>query len=150
MKMYRLSSNWTLFYRLFLPTFWIVLVGAVVLTVWLLPNKYFGMVSASYLRAVLTSFYLTSLIIFYLTVIQFKRVEISKEELYVTNYFKHLKYPIQQVERITTTNYFVIKIGRVFLKEKGTFGSSFFFMISRTEFPIFWDLHPELKQEILR
>lgn len=148
MKMNRLSSNWTLFYRLFLPTFWIVLFGGIVLTVWFLKGRYFGPVSAVYVRAIITSFYVTSLLILYFTVIQLKRVEMSREVLYVTNYFKHIRYPINAIEKISETDLWVIKLGKVTLKENGSFGKNLHFLVSRSEYPIFWDQNPALNQKL--
>ena len=148
MKLYRLSSNWTLLYRLFIPTFWITFFGAVVITIWFLKGRYFGAASANYVKALVTSFYLTTLIILYFTVIQLKRVEIDKDFLYVTNYFRHLRYPLSSIEKITERNFGLMKVGKVYLNKKGTFGKEFIFMISRTEYPIFWDQHPEINQRL--
>ena len=146
--MYRLSSNWTLFYRLFLPTFWIGLAGAVVVTIWFLNVKSFGSASVFYVRSLVTSFYVTTIIILYFTFLQLKRVEISEDYLYVTNYFRHRRYPLGMVEKISERNFGLMRVGKIYLKESGSFGKELLFMVSGSEYHLFWEKYPVLDKRL--
>ncbi len=148
--MQRVSSNWTLFYRLFLPSFWLVFFGALTIALFNINAGYFQAGGGRYIRLGLLLLVILSFVVFYFTVFRLKRVELNAESIYVTNYFRHYRYPINNVAKITEKNYGFIKIGVVHLKEKGSFGKTLAFMISKTEYQHFWDHHPKLRERLLR
>ena len=146
--MQRVSSNLTLIFRIFIPTFWIVFFGAFTIAVFLLDRPYYGGIPGLTFKIGAVVFYLSGLLSFYLTLFQLKRVELSKEQVYVTNYFKHIKYPFEEVEKIEESDIGVLKTATIFLKGKGSFGSTLTFIVNRKLYNQFWDLHPKLAVKV--
>ena len=85
----RISSNWTLFLKIFLPTFWFVFYGAIVIALFVASENQMA-ISMSMKIGVLV-FYLSGSLVLYYTFMDLKRVEYDKDFLYVTNYFKTVR-----------------------------------------------------------
>lgn len=147
--MKRISSNATLFVKLFIPIFWAVFFGLFTIVIFSLNSSYYGTIPGGIFRMGTLGFYLIGIAIMYFTLFQLKRVEISARELYTTDYFKHYKYPILDVERISSTDFGLFRIGKVTLKAPGSFGKSFRFLVYQRNFRAFWENHPLLNR-ILR
>ncbi|TVQ47644.1 MAG: hypothetical protein EA362_06530 [Saprospirales bacterium] len=88
-------------------------------------------------------FYLSTLMIIYLTIFQLKRVELSEEGIFVTNYIKTFRYSFDSVESIGYENYYLYKLGFIVLKEKGNFGKKIYFLLKKKYLEEFMEKHPE-------
>ena len=146
--MQRVSSNLTIFLKLFLPTFWIVFFGAFTGVILLSKNSYFGQFPALPFKIGTVFFYLSGLVMFYFTLLKLKRVELGREQLYVTNYFKHVRYPYRDVEMIEDSSIGFFRTATVQLKAAGTFGSRITFVVSGANYDHFWKTHPELEKKL--
>lgn len=147
--MQRVSTNLTLFYKFFMPVFWIVFFGSMTVAAFAYDNAYYGEIPGLPFRIGLLIFFVTGVIMFMFTLMRLKRVEMSADHLYVTNYFKHLRYPYQDIEKITESEFLFFKSVTVHLKASGTFGKKFTFLASRDLYGEFWRQHPQLHDSIV-
>lgn len=141
--MERVSTNLTLFYKFFIPVFWIVFFGAFTIAVWSFRHAYYGEIPGPALRIGALFFYFSGLVLLGLTLMRLKRVEMSTDFVYVTNYFRHFRYPFHQIEKITESNFLFLKIVNLYLKEPGHFGRRITFVASNDRYTAFWAEHPE-------
>lgn len=145
--MYRVSTNLTLFYKIFIPTFWIVFFGAFTVAVFFYPAENFGSIPGTPLRIGSFLFFLSGLGLFSFTLLRLKRVEIGEEEIYVTNYFKHAKYPFSNIEKIEDLDAIFLQTATIHLKVPGQFGKKIRFITSRFRYKNFIKQNAHLKAE---
>ena len=126
--MERLSSNATLFLNLFLPVFWSVFFGVFTLAVFLADEMYFSFLPIQIFRGGMFFFYVTGLLVIYFTFLKLKRVELTSEHLYITNYFKTARYPIAAISHLEWRRWFGISLGIFNLQAKGIFGQRILFL----------------------
>ncbi len=127
--MIRLSSNWTMFFKLFIPTFFGVFYGLLSIML-LFKTNTFGsdnqwMAYSNFL------FFLGMMFIFYHSVWRLVRVEADEKMVYVSNYFKTYRYPIDAIDGIEFTSSLIFKRALLKLKSKGTLGQHLPFLIHR-------------------
>lgn len=139
--MYRLSSNTTLFFKLFLPTFWTVFFGLFTLAVWF-ADENIGPLGFVEFKLGMTLFYGIGLLILFFVFFPIKRVEADHSFFYITNYFKTFRYPYDQLAGYREDNFLLFRVGRIFLKKKGFFGRRISFIISRKNMEEFRAEHP--------
>ncbi|MEM1327684.1 MAG: hypothetical protein AAGI23_17105 [Bacteroidota bacterium] len=114
--MTRLSSNWTLFYKFFIPTFWIVFGGACLVAVWKLGITLAPGISPRSFALIYTVSYLAGIGFLYVFVMRLKRVEVDHQYVYVTNYFKNYRYPHRDIDYIQDSK--LPFFGRAYLQLK--------------------------------
>jgi hypothetical protein len=146
--MQRVSTNLTLFYKFFVPIFWIVFFGSMTIAAFVYKKDYYGEIPGTPFRIGMVVFFLSGVLMFLLTIMRLKRVELSEDHLYVTNYFKHLRYPYQDIEKISESEFAIFKVVTVYLKAPGTFGKKFTFLASRDRYAEFWREHSDLHNEL--
>lgn len=127
--MQRVSSNATLFLKLFIPTFWTVFFGAVTVAVWLKSPELAGD-SSWLLRIGMTFFYLSGLLVYGLLLLPLKRVEMDEHFVFVTNYFQNYRYPWHNVEGIEESYFVGLRLVRIKLRVPGQFGKHIRFIAS--------------------
>lgn len=130
-KLINLSSNWTLFLKIFFPILWGVFFGLITLTFWVSDRPSVGAMPINSFRLLMSSFFFTGMAVLYFSFIQLKRVEVDEHFLYVTNYKDTARYPFHNIEKVEEANYFLFKIYRVFFKEKGIFGKKVVFLANQ-------------------
>ncbi|WP_116125480.1 hypothetical protein [Lewinella sp. IMCC34183] len=136
--MLRLSSNLTLFLKLFLPVFWTTIMVGVTLVAWFAPEHYFGGIPLQSLRYGVVFLLLMGVGTFWLALWPLKRVETNGEYLYVSNYFRTARYHlVEDVEEITENRFLFFKLATVRLRGPGTFGRNLRFLTSRKQFDTF-------------
>ena len=135
--MERLSSNLTLFFKFFVPIFWIVFFGAFTIAVFAYRNEFYGQVPGQALQIGTVLFFVSGLFMFYFTLMQLKRVDGNAEYLVVTDYFKTFRYSYDSVEKITESRFAFLKLATIHLKEKGSFGKRMFFITSFSRYERF-------------
>ena len=141
--MHRISSNLTLFFRIFIPVFWTTFYGLFTIVMFLADQSTIQLFQSDLLKYSNLLFYFSSLLIIYLTIFQLKRVELSQESVYVTNYLKTVRYSFDSIESIGFRNYYFFKLGFIVLKEKGTFGKKIVFLLKKKYLEDFIQEHPE-------
>lgn len=142
--MQRISTNATIFFKFFIPVFWLVFFGAFLVAVFVYGSEMASGLASTGFRVGAVSFYLSGLVLFYFTLFPLKRVEADTDFLYVTNYFKTFRYPWHNIERITDSTFLFFTISRIELKEKGNFGKKMTFMASNRLYQDFWEERSEL------
>lgn len=142
--MQRLSTNSTLFFKFFIPIFWSVFFGAFLAAIFVYGEEMSSTFGSTKFRIGAVAFYLSGLVLFYFTLFPLKRVEGDGDFLYVTNYFKTLRYPWQDVECIRESAFLFYKVGTIVLKEKGRFGQKLPFITSKKFYEDFWKEQAEL------
>lgn len=148
--MERISSNLTLVYKFVLPIFWMVFVGGV--TVAILASKFAGIGNTSSwaVKGVMLFIFTTGVLFLAFTLMRLKRIEVGHEGVYVTNYFKNVRYPFSDVDGITVTSLLIFSVGTLHLKGKGSFGKSITFIPSPSRFYTFFEENPGLKERLLK
>lgn len=126
----RISTNATLFLKLFLPIFWVVFFGCVVLTVWFVPTVSWGVLSETGAKIALTLLYMFFILFLYRTLFRLKRIELDDLFVYVYSYFKSVRYPYHMIESIHENSLGPLRLTRIRLKMDGTFGRSIYFLES--------------------
>lgn len=141
--MQRVSSNLTLFFKIFIPVLWTVFFGAMLIAIFVLKEELFEGNTLSF-RIGAVVFYLSGLIMYYFLLFNLKRVEFSEEHAYVTNYFKTYRYPWDSIIKFEEISFLIFTITTIVLKEPGLFGKKMTFLASRKAYNKFMEEHPEV------
>ncbi|MBI1228171.1 MAG: hypothetical protein GC192_23255 [Bacteroidetes bacterium] len=143
--MQRISSNATLFLKIFIPTFWTVFFGAFTIAIWTVGDvPYFGPIPAIWMKLGLTAFLSLGVTFFYLTFLQLKRVELDELYVYASNYYTTYRYPYHNVEKITERDMALFHLVRIYLKVPGKFGKKLTFLLDETMFKDFLEKFPDV------
>lgn len=146
--MQRLSSNFTLFFKLFVPTGWISFFGLFGLVIFLVDTTDKPLLASQGFRTGFVVFFLIFMTLIYFTIFQLKRVEQENGFMFVTNYFKTIKISFDRITRISTMNLGIFTMVWLHLNTKGVFGKRIPFLAKRTNFKDFETRNPSLfKQE---
>jgi hypothetical protein len=143
--MQRVSTNLTLFYKLFIPTFWTVFFGAFTLAMLLLRYEYVGGFPRAAFQGLVLAAFAGSLLLLYVTLIPLKRVEMDAHSVYVTNYFRHFRYSFDSIEKITTRHYGLWRTVTIHLYQPGSFGPRMTFVPSLGRLRDFLHDHPQMR-----
>lgn len=147
--MQRISNNITLILKLFIPTFWFVFFTSFLVAVFFIdPDKIPFLGSIQFKIGYLVLYALFALFLI-LTVMRLKRIDMSKEKVFVSNYVKTYSYNYQDIEKIDESNYFIFRLITIHLKAKGAFGKKVFFIPSYKNYEFFTKSNPELFSHLL-
>lgn len=136
--MVRISSDWTLFYKFFLPTVWTVFFGVFLVVAWFFVPMPFVF------RIGFLVFYLIGLLLMWMTFFRLKRVECTDEHLYVTNYFKTYRYTYDSLAKVTATDFGIFKVIGIRFNGVSAFGKKIYFLRRRRVWEEYCAVHPEL------
>ena len=128
--MKRISTNLTLFLRLFFPIFWIIFFGLFTIASWFSEIRFFDTATGNKFRIELTIFFLIGLTIIYFTLMKLRRVELDETNFYVTNYFKTARYSYDNIEKVKVNDFFFFKQYAIILKQPGYFGKKIAFIVN--------------------
>ncbi|RLD20914.1 MAG: hypothetical protein DRI69_05325 [Bacteroidetes bacterium] len=143
MEEIRVSSSWTLFYKIFLPTVWIAFFGVLMMFIVFMDGM--GAVSAHILiKLGVLLFFLSGLAILWFTLMDLKRVEMAEDAFYVTNYFKTYRYNYESLKEVKERDLLVLHITTFKFTEKTAFGRRIFFIQRRKVWTDFVNEHPHL------
>lgn len=143
--MQHVSSSLTLFLKFGFPIGWLVFFGAMTVAMWLTSSiKVVAGMSMEAFRISITFFFLLGGAIIYWSMMRIKRVEMDDHFFYVTNYFKNVRYPYHQIEKVIEKDYLLFKTIHIHLKQAATFGKVITFIASRERFNLFLKEHPEV------
>lgn len=142
--MKQISSNATLFLRVFVPVFTLVFLGLFVLAIWFTPDDRLGVLQSASVRTGITAFYFLLALVFFFTVARLKRVEFDESGIFVSNYIKSYRYPWHDVESLRPRRPGWLPLVRITLKGKGSFGRRMVFLANRQRFRDFIEEHPGL------
>jgi hypothetical protein len=142
--MQRISSNFTLFFKIFIPVFWTVFYGAFTITLLFADPGDLGYLSRGLIPYSNLGFYLATLLIIYLTLWKLKRVELDAEYFYVTNYFKTFRYTYHSIAEIRTTSLLVFQIMTIEFNKPSSFGNRVHFILEPRLLKDFNENNPEV------
>ncbi len=144
---HNITSSSTIFWKFFLPTFWIVFFTTITLGLIFseikptsIPKEYFSVLMVVTL--------LLGIGFFLLSTIRLKRVEMDGEFLYVTNYFKWYRYPYHNIDRIIERDMVLLKVITVKFKESGNFGKKIFFLANHRKLNEFLKENPTVTKQL--
>lgn len=147
--MQHVSSSLTLFLKFAFPIGWIVCFGSMTAAFWLVDGiNVIAGVPIENFRWMATGFFLSGVLLLYYALMRIKRVEMDEHFFYVTNYFKHVRYPFHQIKKIVEKDYLLFRTVHIHLKEAGYFGKKISFVASRDRFNEFLKNHPEIVRQL--
>jgi hypothetical protein len=126
--MIRLSSSFTLAFALFFPVFWFVFFGCLTIFILSLAPEDLPIRNVTGFKSGLSAFFIFFAFLIYKFPMKLKRVEILDNQLYVTNYFKTITFPIYRVTKINERRFFRMKIVTLVLETKTFFGKKIRFL----------------------
>jgi len=142
--MHRLSSNLTLFLKLTIPVAWISFFGLFGLVIFIVDTTDKPLLASSFFRYGYVGFFFIFLALIYFTIYQLKRVEHEDGFIFATDYFKTIKFPIDNIERISTMNLGLFRVVWFHLRTKGFFGKRIPFIAKKSNFESFQMKYPNL------
>ncbi|MBK8634174.1 MAG: hypothetical protein WAT92_15110 [Saprospiraceae bacterium] len=125
--MTRITSNMTLFWKLFIPIMIATMMGIFGLALLFTDNYNFDLFFSPLSKLIYWLYYLLVLTFLYFKLFTFKRIEFDEDHFYVTNYFKTIRFPHIAVERLHYGRLGKIS-ARMVLKQEGFFGKSLRFV----------------------
>jgi len=149
--MHNVSSQLTLFFKVFVPTIWISFFGTIGLFLILSKdgqsNNVAMVLGLGTFSLIVIGFLLFGFALLYFFFMRLKRVELDKDYLYATNYIKHYRYPYHNVEFLEIKRFLFWSPTRVVLKKPGQFGKRFTFLATE-QLDEYLLKHPKLAEEL--
>lgn len=148
--MQRVSSQLTIFLRVFLPTVWLTTILSIVLLLtWAVRGKA-GLLANPFIWIGLIFILVTGFVFIKFLLWRLYRVDMDDRFLYVSNYLRTYKYPFSDVAAIRDGKILPGRIYCIELKSKGSFGKNIYFLASQVLWADFIAEHPQLMQELLK
>jgi hypothetical protein len=135
--MQRISSNTTLFFKIFVPCVYVTFFGSMSIAVLFSNPEEVYIAGNPLVKYGLPSLFMVFVIIMYLTIMQLKRVEFGAEYFLVSNYFKTFRYTYRDIIKITLYNFGLFTIISIKMREKTRMGKKFRFIAKRKFFEDF-------------
>jgi hypothetical protein len=122
-KQVALSSSGTLFWRVFVPVFSTVMLSGFLLAFLLIPEEELYLpFSATWARLGIAVIWLGWIWMMYRTLWRLHRVDADNIHVYVTNYWRTVRYPWQDVTKYTESRRMGRRIIHLHLRAPGRFG----------------------------
>jgi len=137
MSTLRLSTNWTLILRLFIPIAWITFFASFLMGSFLANPIEMPQLTGNGFRIGLTLFIVGGISFFLVTFFRLKRVDADSEHIYVTNYFKTYRYTFDSIEKFQVYDHILFKAVHIILRDKGKFGKRLIFLPKKMHFKLF-------------
>jgi hypothetical protein len=115
--MFRLSSNTTIFWKLFFPTFYISFFGLLLLVSYRADPADIPLLSNIYVKSTMTIIYIAFITLMWFTIMNLKRVEEDQDYIYVTNYYNTYRYLKTDIQSIATKDYSIFKVTTLTMKD---------------------------------
>lgn len=126
--MTRVSANTTLFWKLFVPIFYLTIFGMLGLVILFELGGEFNFFQSLYVKVSYFLMYFALIGFMYFTVFKIKRVEMGENHFIATNYFKTYRYTTDDIKDYYTYNFILFRIHSIHLKAKGKFGKKIRFI----------------------
>jgi len=137
MKTIRLSSNWTLILKIFIPIIWITFFSSFLLGSFLANAIEVPQLTTNTFRIGVSLFVLGGIIFFYFTFFKLKRADANGEFIFISSYFKTYRYTLDSIKKYVIYDHLVFKAVHIVLKEKGSLGKRFIFIPKMLHFDLF-------------
>jgi hypothetical protein len=126
--MFRLSSNTTLFWKLFFPTFYITFFGILILVSFQANPNDIPLLSNVYVKSAMLVMYVSFITLMWFTIMNLKRVEADQDHIFVTNYYNTFRYMKSDIESINTRDLSFFKVTTLTMKEATKMGKKIRFL----------------------
>jgi hypothetical protein len=126
--MHRLSANTTLVWKLFVPIFFGTFVGLLCIIAYAADTDDMLLLGNPLVRFGLIIAYVATMITFWYTIADLKRVEADDQYIYVSNYLKSYRYKKEDIVEEYTKNFLLFKVNTYVMKEKTTMGKKIRFI----------------------
>ncbi len=126
--MNRLSSNWTLVLKIFIPVFWLVFFGALTVAAFVSNPIEAPQFTTKGFKIEMLIVIISGFFFFFFTFFRLKRVDTDGENIFVSNYFKTYKYPAKNIEKIIIYNHLILKVAHLHFTGKSSFGKKILFV----------------------
>jgi hypothetical protein len=125
-----LSSNSTLYWRVFVPVFGTVFFLGLTVAMWFTDMDDFNFASTTFwgFRLFVTFLLLGWIFLMFRTLLKLKRVDASDKHIYVTDYWTTVRYPWSDVKETTEQIRLGKRIVTFHLTAKGRFGDKISFL----------------------
>jgi hypothetical protein len=143
--MQRLSSNLTLFFKIFIPVSWVSFFGLFGLVIFIIDANNEPFLTSTFFRSVYVGLFILFFALIYFTIFQLKRVESADGFIYTTNYFKTVRFPVENIKKISVMNLGILKIARMHLHNKGIFGNKIPFIAKWPNLNSFRSQYPDIE-----
>ncbi|MBK7095823.1 MAG: hypothetical protein IPH57_12510 [Saprospiraceae bacterium] len=137
--MRRLSSNWTLFLKIFLPVFWISFFGGFIIAAFVTNSIEAPQFTSGKFKLQSIIFVLSGVLFFIFTFFRLKRVDGDEGFVYISNYFRTFRYPVDAIEEIIIYDHIIVKAAHIKFKGTTSFGSRIIFLPFMLELKDFCD-----------
>lgn len=147
--MHRISSNFTLGLRIFVPTIWCVFFGAFTIAFLISNGEGSAFINSWTFRISWTAGFILVLLLIRQSIWKLRRVEVDSDFIYVTNYFKTARYPFHNIETIRSISLGLFWLGVIHYKQAGIFGKKSYFMQKRARLLEVLPMIEELQEKVL-
>ena len=144
--MIRISSGLTLMLRIFLPVFYTVFMLTWIIATIRAGDEVSPLFASKIYQVAMITFLFIGLFIIRLTLWRLKRMDIAKDFIYITDYFKTFRYSFNSIASIEPFSIAWLKFLRITLKEKGSLGKVFIVLIEKKMWDSYCSAHPEMLQ----
>lgn len=143
--MHRISSNYTIFFTMFLPTIWFTFFATFSVAL-LISDPYDlpGILGVASFRYIFLLSFLLFLVFIYFTLMRLRRVELADNGIIISNYFKTYRYSYDDLISIKITNFGLFHLGILRMAAKTKMGKNIPFIMKRSYFEDFAIEHPHL------
>jgi len=148
MKPQVVSTRWTLFLKLLLPTFWIAFFGAATVAVFALDIQVGEPFTPTSARLLVASFAVGSIGLLYLLFLRIKWVAIDKEYLYVSNFFQMRRYTFDSIAALEEQKVLFWRTMTIEFAAPTYFGQKIMF-ISSHYWGYFLEKNPDVLEKIV-
>lgn len=146
--MQRISSNMTLAYKIFFPTFWYVFMGLLTTYIVFADPETTPLFNTIQAKAIFVVVFLFFAFLIYRSFVILLRMEIADTGIYMSNYFKTYRYNIEDIESISTSKFLFFRVLRIRMKQKTSLGKSFKVLYKEIYWSEVLDTYPLLKSKI--
>ena len=147
-RMYRVSSNSTVFFKLFIPTVWFVFFSTFTASLFLASDEQLPFLTSPVFKYPFLAAFLIIFALLYFTLMSLKRVELGDEAYIVTNYLKAYRLIYDDIEKITIIPLFRLQIVIFRLRAKSSFGKKIVFLASKFLYDHFMQTHPAVASKL--
>ncbi len=148
--MQRISSNFTIVFKIFLPTLWISFFSLFSVALFLRSSEELDILSTMEFKITFAVCFIIFFILLYFTVMKLKRVEMDREFFYVSNYFKTYRYRYEDIEKISENDFLLFHTLKIHLRKKGKLGKKITVLLDKFLYQNFIKEHPDLFEHLIK
>lgn len=126
-----------MFYAIFFPVFWIILFGAATIFFVVLPlfdPQTDGVMDTKYFYLI---FLIAGLLFYFLFGFRLRRVDADDTALYVTNYFKTVRIPLELIASVSFSDKYILRMAKINLVQPGYFGKTIRMVERENQFELY-------------